>query len=303
MRSSATAEDLRGRELRRAAGHLPQRPRRGRGARRPCANAGRRSGPNGRWPTAPARASTRRTSRWPSSSSGWSRPTRPGVMFTANPTNGRRDEVVLSAAWGLGESVVGGSVTTDDRRRREGGPAGGRPLHRRQGGHDRLRGRAHARRSPVPPQRRGAPVLDDKAAAELAELGMRIEQHYGAPQDVEWARAGGEFFVVQARPITALPEPEAAPPTEWAGAGPEGVLLPRRASSSSSPTRCRRCSRRMVDGSVDAVAAGADARLPRRRQVAACRRRAAARSTATPTTATRRAALWQDDGSARREGR
>jgi len=38
-----------------------------------------------------------------------------GVMFTANPTNGRRDEVVLSAAWGLGESVVGGAVTTDDR--------------------------------------------------------------------------------------------------------------------------------------------------------------------------------------------
>ena len=37
-----------------------------------------------------------------------------GVMFTANPTNGRRDELVLSAAWGLGESVVGGTVTTDD---------------------------------------------------------------------------------------------------------------------------------------------------------------------------------------------
>ena len=37
-----------------------------------------------------------------------------GVMFTANPANGRRDQIVISAAWGLGESVVGGTVTTDD---------------------------------------------------------------------------------------------------------------------------------------------------------------------------------------------
>ena len=50
----------------------------------------------------------------------------------------------------------------------------------------------------------------------LAELGVRIEQQFGAPQDVEWARAGGSSAIVQSRPITALPEPEAPPPTDWA---------------------------------------------------------------------------------------
>ena len=57
-----------------------------------------------------------------------------GVMFTANPTNGRRDEVVISAAWGLGEAVVGGLVSTDDLVVAK---ADGRirsRQHRRQGG-------------------------------------------------------------------------------------------------------------------------------------------------------------------------
>ena len=114
---------------------------------------------------------------------------------------------------------------------------------------------------PVPADRRRAPVLDDKAAAVLAELGVRVEQHYGAPQDIEWARADGEFFVVQARPITALPEPEAAPPTEWAGARPEGVLLPRehrRAAARPAVAVVRGDGRRVGH----AVAAGADARVP-----------------------------------------
>ncbi|MGH3823620.1 MAG: PEP/pyruvate-binding domain-containing protein [Pseudonocardiaceae bacterium] len=137
-----------------------------------------------------------------------------GVMFTANPTNGHRDEVVVSAAWGLGESVVGGSVTTDDL-----------VVDKATG---RVRSRTTAAKTvmtvytdtgtaeqPVPAEQRTQPVLDDQAAAVLAELGVRIEQHYTTPLDIEWARANGEFFVVQARPITALPEPEAQPPTDW----------------------------------------------------------------------------------------
>ena len=48
----------------------------------------------------------------------------------------------------------------------------------------------------------GSPM---NVAVGLARLGARAEAHFGAPQDVEWARAGGELYVVQARPITALP--------------------------------------------------------------------------------------------------
>ena len=58
---------------------------------------------------------------------------------------------------------------------------------------------------PVPDDRRRAAVLSDDDAKALAALGIRIEDHYGAPQDIEWARSGGEFFILQARPITACP--------------------------------------------------------------------------------------------------
>ena len=47
-------------------------------------------------------------------------------------------------------------------------------------------------------------VLTDDEAIELARLGLRVEDHYGAPQDIEWAIAGGQTYLVQSRPITTL---------------------------------------------------------------------------------------------------
>jgi pyruvate,water dikinase len=171
-----------------------------------------------------------------------------GVMFTANPTNGRRDEVVLSAAWGLGESIVGGTVTTDDLVVEK---AGLRVAARTTADKAVMTVYAGERteEAPVPAQRRREPVLDDKDASALAELGVRIEQHYGAPQDVEWARAGGEFFVVQARPITALPEPEAAPPTEWPVPDPKAFYF-RASIVEQLPDPLSPLFEAMIDGSV-----------------------------------------------------
>jgi pyruvate,water dikinase len=68
---------------------------------------------------------------------------------------------------------------------------------------------------PVPEDQRSRPVLPDADVAALVALGRRIEDLFRSPQDVEWARAGGELFVVQARPITSLPEPSAEPPSDW----------------------------------------------------------------------------------------
>jgi phosphohistidine swiveling domain-containing protein len=137
-----------------------------------------------------------------------------GVMFTANPANGRRDQVAVSAAWGLGESVVGGTVSPDDLVLDK---ATGAVLSRLVADKTEMTVStgAGAATRPVPVERRRAAVLDDAAAAELARLGARIEEHYGTPQDIEWARAGGRTYVVQSRPITALPEPVADPPTAW----------------------------------------------------------------------------------------
>ena len=137
-----------------------------------------------------------------------------GVMFTANPANGRRDQTVISAAWGLGESVVSGSVTTDDVVVEAGT---GRVLSRRTADKEVMT--VYAERGtleqPVPATRRRQAVLDDRAAAELAGYGTRITEHFGTPQDIEWARAGGEFFILQSRPITALPDPAADIPDTW----------------------------------------------------------------------------------------
>jgi phosphoenolpyruvate synthase/pyruvate phosphate dikinase len=107
-----------------------------------------------------------------------------GVMFTANPANGRRDQASISAAWGLGESVVGGSVTPDsivvDKESgrvisRETADKGVMTVYSGSGTEER----------PVPEDLRKQPVLDDVTAAELARYGARIEGHYGSPQDIE----------------------------------------------------------------------------------------------------------------------
>src|SRR6185312_2259270 len=78
---------------------------------------------------------------------------------------------------------------------------------------------------PVPTDRRERPVLDDGEAAALARLGVRIEEWFAAPQDVEWARAGTTFWIVQSRPVTALPEPAAVPPTDWSVPDPTAMYV------------------------------------------------------------------------------
>ena len=127
-----------------------------------------------------------------------------GILFTANPVNGDRDEAVINASWGLGEAVVSGLVTPDtiivhkgrleilSRRTAtkdcfiEYGPDGG------------------VVQRATPEERRDLPALADAQALELVSLGSRIEQHYGAPQDIEWGYAQGRWYVLQVRPVTTL---------------------------------------------------------------------------------------------------
>src|SRR5215204_1074562 len=145
-----------------------------------------------------------------------------GVMFTANPSNGRRDQTTISAAWGLGESVVSGSVTPDSMVVEKGS---GRVLSRETTNKEVMTVyiESGTAERPVPEALERKQVLDDEAAATLTRYGATIEQNYGTPQDIEWALAGGEFFIVQSRPITALPEPMADPPTDWSVPIPKGT--------------------------------------------------------------------------------
>jgi len=127
-----------------------------------------------------------------------------GIMFTVNPLNGRRGELVINAAWGLGEAVVSGAVTPDtltvDKPK-------GRVIRREIAEKQVMTVRTEKGTSEVPvpdPQKKKA-VLSDAQAMQLARLGIKIEEFYGMPMDVEWTLAAGKFAVVQARPITALP--------------------------------------------------------------------------------------------------
>jgi pyruvate,water dikinase len=149
--------------------------------------------------------------------------TRAGVMFTIEPASGERDRLVIEGAFGLGESVVSGSVSPD----------------RYVVGKDKLnviRREVRRKELTIEPTADGGtrtrelgeheaelPVLSDEEVHRLAELGVAIEAHYGTPQDTEWAfDPAGEVWMLQSRPVTATGgEPLGAP--EPAGAGEELV--------------------------------------------------------------------------------
>ena len=147
-----------------------------------------------------------------------------GVMFTANPANGRRNEAAISAAWGLGESVVSGSVTPDSVVAEK---ATGRIISRETADKEVMTVYTQdgTEERPVPEARRRQPVLDDDMAAELTRYGARIEQLYGTPQDIEWALSDGDLFILQARPITALPDPMVDPPSDWSVPDPKAMYV------------------------------------------------------------------------------
>ena len=129
---------------------------------------------------------------------------RSGVMFTADPSTGDVGRIVIEAAFGQGEVVVSGEVEPDTYVLAKQGPTlehariGAKTFKIVRGpdGHDQ---RVDLDRSAATER-----VLSDDEAVELARLGLAVEAHYGSPQDIEWAIAGGHRYLVQSRPITTL---------------------------------------------------------------------------------------------------
>jgi pyruvate,water dikinase len=153
-----------------------------------------------------------------------------GVMFTADPSTGSRDHLVIEAAFGLGEVVVSGQVEPDtyvlskDGLRLESiriGHKSHQLVSRPNGSIERIDfDEAHA----------AARVLTDGEVFELGRIGARVESAYGGvPQDVEWVICGGEVSVVQARPITTL-DPAGPPPSD--GASTDATVLLRGLAAS-----------------------------------------------------------------------
>ena len=152
--------------------------------------------------------------------------TRAGVMFTVNPATGERDQLVIEGSFGLGEAVVSGSVSPDryvvDKatlaiRRRE---VHGKELviEYAPGGGTRQR--------MLSEEESLRPVLTDQEVVAVAELGRRIEQHYGSPQDTEWAfDPDGLLWMLQSRPITTLHHDASASATAGEPSESQAVLL------------------------------------------------------------------------------
>lgn len=144
-----------------------------------------------------------------------------GVLFTRDPVTGANERVIESA-WGLGEAVVAGLVTPDRFRLssagkvldREAGTKGIAIRYADEGGTREVRvHNLDARRL----------SLTDAQLAELHELGKRCEKFFGAPQDLEWAIAGGSLFLLQSRPITTV---AALPKRSFLGRALAAVLTP-----------------------------------------------------------------------------
>jgi pyruvate,water dikinase len=128
-----------------------------------------------------------------------------GILFTANPVSGNREEIVIDASWGLGEAIVGSQVVPDhivvDK-----GSGKVVSLFVADKSEMTVRNGQGTDEKPVPMRMRRKPTLNKNQVAELTRLGMGIERFYGAPQDIEWCFAGRRFYIVQVRPITTLQE-------------------------------------------------------------------------------------------------
>ncbi len=130
-----------------------------------------------------------------------------GVLFTANPLNGNGSEMLVNASYGLGESVVSGQITPDSYRlsveaealiiEKEVGAKETRIDQQASGG---------TRTTPIPEEDRQRLCLDSTQLEKLVELGSKVQNHYEIPQDIEWAFAGEELFLLQTRPITSINE-------------------------------------------------------------------------------------------------
>ncbi|MCX7960436.1 MAG: phosphoenolpyruvate synthase [Burkholderiales bacterium] len=141
-----------------------------------------------------------------------------GVMFTLDTESGFRDVVFITSAWGLGESVVQGTVNPDEFYVHKPMLAAGRPaiLRRALGAkHQKIvyadgEGRG-TRTVTVPEADAGRFSLSDDEVLELARIACAIEAHYGRPMDIEWAKDGadGLLYVLQARPETVKARVEA----------------------------------------------------------------------------------------------
>ncbi len=128
--------------------------------------------------------------------------TKSGIIFTANPLSGRRDEILLNSSWGLGEAVVGGDVNPDqwifNKEKKE---INEEKISLKEV--MSIRKNEGIELVKVKNNLQNKSTLNENELKELFNLALKTENYYQSPQDIEWAY-DGKFYLVQTRPITSL---------------------------------------------------------------------------------------------------
>ncbi len=131
-----------------------------------------------------------------------------GILFTADPVTSNRKLLSIDASFGLGEAMVAGLVNSDIYKVRHGEIVDKKIATKRLAIYALKDG--GTREQQIEPERQNRPALTDEQILQLADIGRKIEKHFGQPQDIEWCLAADTFYLVQSRPITTLyPIPEA----------------------------------------------------------------------------------------------
>ena len=125
-----------------------------------------------------------------------------GILFTADPVTSNRKVVSVEAAFGLGEALVSGRVNADVYQVREGEIVAKAIATKQLAIHASPTG--GTQELAIEPERQRHAALTDAQVVQLAQLGRRIERHFGLPQDIEWCLVDDGFQIVQSRPITSL---------------------------------------------------------------------------------------------------
>lgn len=131
-----------------------------------------------------------------------------GIMFTADPVTGNRKVVSIDASFGLGEALVSGLVNADNYQVRNEELVEKKISSKKMAIYALKTGGTQEQE--LAPEQQNQPALTDAQILQLAQLGRKIEAHFGQPQDIEWCWFEDTFYIVQSRPITTLfPVPEA----------------------------------------------------------------------------------------------
>lgn len=132
-------------------------------------------------------------------------PTVSGVAFSADPVTGNRDHTIISGLWGTGSALVSGEADADTWKVDQNQQILDRTIADKSHQHTPdPQSDEGVTLSPTPDAQRTIPCLSDEQILAVAKMAHMCAEHFGCPQDIEWAIEGDQLYLLQSRPITTL---------------------------------------------------------------------------------------------------